>query len=107
MLSGALRILTHPRVFIEPTPLRDALEFVQALRERPNCVEVAPGPRHWEIFTELCRTTKAVGNAIPDAYLAALAIESGSEWITTDTGFARYEGLDWSHPLASSRRGRR
>jgi toxin-antitoxin system PIN domain toxin len=100
VLSGVLRILTHPRVFAEPTPLRDALGFVHALRERPNCVEIAPGPRHWEIFTELCHATEAAGNAVPDAYLAALAIESGSEWITTDSGFACYGGLRWSHPLA-------
>ncbi len=39
------------------------------------------------------------GNLVPDAYLAALAIESGSEWITTDRGFARYPGLRFQHPL--------
>jgi uncharacterized protein len=101
-LSGALRVLTHPRVFVNPTPLQDALAFVQALRERPNCVEIAPGPRHWTIFSELCQATEATGNQIPDAYLAALAIESGSELITTDTGFSRYPGLCRSHPLTHS-----
>jgi len=99
VLSGALRVLTHPRVFANPTPLGEALDFVQALRARPNSVEIAPGPRHWEIFSGLCQATEATGNEIPDAYLAALAIESGSEWITTDTGFSRYEGLRWNHPL--------
>jgi uncharacterized protein len=106
VLSGALRVLTHPRVFANPTPLEDALAFVQALRERPNCVEIAPGPRHWSIFGELCRATDATGNEIPDAYLAALAIESGSEWITTDAGFSRFAGLRFSHPLACSRNRR-
>lgn len=43
--------------------------------------------------------TGARGNALPDAYLAALAIESGAEWITTDRGFARYPGLRRRHPL--------
>ena len=100
VLSGALRILTHPRVFAKPTPLQDALDFIEALRARPNCVEIAPGARHWEIFSGLCQATNAVGNGIPDAYLAALAIESGSDWITTDTGFSRYEGLRFNHPLA-------
>jgi uncharacterized protein len=41
----------------------------------------------------------ARGNAVPDALLAALAIESGSEWITTDRGFARFPDLRWRHPL--------
>lgn len=99
VLSGVLRIVTHPRVFNPPSPTDAALEFVDSLRSRPNCVEVTPGPRHWEIFTDLCRSTGATGNGVPDAYLAALAIESGSEWITTDGGFSRYEGLRWRHPL--------
>lgn len=98
-LSGFLRIVTHPRIFLPPTPLEDALAFLQELRDRPNCVLVAPGSGHWDIFTSLCRQTGATGNLIPDAYFAALAIESGSEWITTDRGFARYPGLRWRHPL--------
>ncbi len=100
VLSGVLRIVTHPRVFAQPTPLDTALEFVESLRASPNAVEVVPGPRHWKIFVDLCRTTGARGNRIPDAYLAALAIESGSEWVTTDRDFARFEGLRWRHPLA-------
>jgi hypothetical protein len=99
VLSGMLRVVTHSRVFAVPTPLPVALEFVEELRARPNCVEIAPGPRHWEIFADLCRDTGATGNEVPDAYHAALAIESGSEWITTDHGFARYEGLNWRHPF--------
>lgn len=101
VLSGALRVLTHPRVFMTPTPLGDALGFIETLRARPNCVEIAPGLRHWEIFAQLCSATDATGNEIPDAYLAALAIESGSEWITTNSGFSRYLGLRWRHPLAN------
>jgi len=99
VLSGVLRIVTHPRIFADPTPIAAALAFTESLRTRPNCVEVAPGPRHWQLFTQLCRAADARGNRVPDAYLAALAIESGSEWITTDRGFARYEGLRWRHPL--------
>lgn len=99
VLSGMLRIVTHPRMFATPTPIDVALEFTQSLRARPNCVEVSPGARHWDIFTELCHTTAATGNLIPDAYFAALAIESGSQWVTTDAGFARYPGLRWRHPL--------
>jgi uncharacterized protein len=99
VLSGMLRIVTHPRVFATPTPLDTAMEFVESLRTRPNCVQIAPGPRHWRIFADLCLATGATGNEIPDAYHAALAIESGSEWITTDRGFSRYEDLRWRHPL--------
>jgi len=99
VLSGFLRIVTHPRVFDPPTPLDLAVEFATAVRGGNACVSVAPGERHWEIFLGLCRTVGAKGNLVPDAYLAALAIESGSEWITTDRDFARFPGLRFRHPL--------
>ena len=98
VLSGFLRVVTHPRIFAPPTPLEGALEFAEALRSQPNCIVLAPGDRHWSIFTRLCREGDARGNLVPDAYLAALAIESGSELVTTDRDFARFEDLDWRTP---------
>ena len=62
MLSGFIRIVRDPRTF---------------------------GPRHWDIFRDLCERAGARGNLVPDANLAALAIEFGSEWVTTDGDFAR------------------
>ena len=103
VLSGFIRVVTHPRIFRTPTPLRTALAFARALRERPNCVVLSPGPRHWEIFLRLLRATGARGNLVRDAYLAALAIETGSEWVTTDRGYARFPGLRWRHPLERGR----
>lgn len=100
VLSGFLRVVTHPRVFSYPTPIRTALAFTEELRAMPNAVPVSPGPRHWSIFHRLCSNAGAKGNLVPDAFLAALAIESGSEWITTDRGFSRFPGLRWRHPLA-------
>jgi hypothetical protein len=47
----------------------------------------------------LCRLGGVRGNLVPDAFLAALAIESGSEWVTADRDFARFPGLRWRHPL--------
>ena len=99
VLAGFVRVVTHPRIFNEPSPLEDAMGFVEALRDRSNAVPVAPGPRHWGIFTRLCHTAGVKGNLVPDAFLAALAIESGSEWITTDRDYARFPGLHWRHPL--------
>lgn len=99
VLSGFLRVVTHPRVFRDPTPVAEALAFVDAVRDRSNRVRVEPGPRHWDIFRELCRHAEARGNLVPDAYLAAMAIESGAEWITTDGDFRRFAGLRTRHPL--------
>ncbi len=99
VLSGFLRIVTHPRIFERPTPLPVAIDFVSSVRGRKQCVLVQPGPRHWSIFMSLCEAIKPAGNLVPDAWLAALAIESGSELITTDRHFSRFPGLRAVHPL--------
>jgi toxin-antitoxin system PIN domain toxin len=99
VLARFLRIVTHPKIFKTPTPLADALHAVAKLRDQPNCVWVTPGARHWEIFVRLCREAGVKGNLITDAYLAALAIETGSEWVTTDRDYSRFPGLRWRHPL--------
>jgi len=102
VLSSVLRIVTHPRVFDPPSTWDRARGFADAVRSAPNGVPIAPGPRHWQIFTELGDKSGVRGNLVPDAYLAALAIESGSEWITADRGFARYPDLRFRHPLEPS-----
>jgi toxin-antitoxin system PIN domain toxin len=105
ILSGVVRILTHPRIFREPTQLDEALQFVNQLREHPGCVFVSPGERHWDIFTRLCRAGGAKGNLVSDAFHAALAMESGAEWITADRDYARFPGLRWRHPLHPEHEG--
>ncbi|MFN2419965.1 MAG: type II toxin-antitoxin system VapC family toxin [Gemmatimonadota bacterium] len=99
VLSAFLRIVTNPRVFPSPTPLDQAIGFVGDLRGRKNCVVLTPGPRHWEIFLELCLKGGAEGSLVSDAYHAALAIESGCEWVTTDRDYARFPDLRWRHPF--------
>jgi len=101
-LSGFMRVVTHPSIFRPPSQLADSLAAAAQIRDRPNCVALRPGVRHWDIFVNLCRAAGATGNAIPDAYHAALAIEHGCEFVTTDRGFARFPGLRWRHPLDRS-----
>jgi hypothetical protein len=99
VLSAFLRIVTHPRIFDPPSEMAVAMAFANQIRQRPNCVLISPSPRHWSIFTRLCAEVDVKGNLVPDAYLAALAIDSGSEWITTDRDFSRFPGLNWHHPF--------
>ncbi|MGH2987086.1 MAG: type II toxin-antitoxin system VapC family toxin [Solirubrobacterales bacterium] len=99
VLAGLIRVVTHPRVYDPPTPLDRALRAADALRAAPSAVPMVPGARHWVIFTRLSEAANATGNLVSDAYLAALAIETGCELITTDRDFARFPGLRWRHPL--------
>jgi len=79
--------------------LSRAIGFCETIRSQPNATVLSPGPRHWQIFTNLCADVRARGNLVADAYLAALAIETGSEWITTDGDYRRFRGLRIRHPL--------
>ena len=99
VLASVIRIATHPRIFRRPSGLDESASFASLLLDQPHCQIIAPGPRHWTIFLKLCKTAKTAGNLIQDAWLAALAIESGCEWITTDRDFARFEGLNWRAPF--------
>ncbi len=99
VLSGVLRVLTHPRVFNPPTPSEAATGFVDAVLAQPAITALRPGSGHWRIFRGMSATLRLTGNRIPDAYHAALAIEHGCEWVTLDHGFAAYPGLRWRNLL--------
>lgn len=100
--SGFVRIATNRRAFDPPTDLDDALEFVDRLRRRANCVSLRPGAAHFGHFIDLCRASGARGKLVADAYHAAVAVEHGCEWVTTDADFARFPSLRWRHPLRAS-----
>lgn len=93
VLSGVLRILTHPRVFHPPTPTAAALAFIDAVLAQPASATLRPGSGHWRIFRGIFITRQPTGNRVPDAYHAALAMEHGCEWVTLDRGFSMYRGL--------------
>ena len=99
VLSAFTRIVTHPRILVRPATIETALAFANQVRDATATVLVSPGDRHWSIFERLCRSAGAKGNLVADAFHAALAMESGAEFITTDRDFSRFPGLRWRHPL--------
>jgi uncharacterized protein len=98
-LLGFLRLVTNPRVFQEPAAMGDAWRQVRAWLG----VEVAwipqPTERHGEVLGALLAATGAQGNLVPDAHLAALAIEHGLLLCSADGDFARFPDLRWLNPL--------
>ena len=99
VLASLIRICTHVKIYKQPSDLKETLRFCNVLLESPNATVILPQDRHWSIFQSLCVSCKASGNLVQDAWLAALAIESGCEWITTDGDFARFKGLTWRRPF--------
>lgn len=98
VLAGMIRVVTHPRVFVEPSALEEALAYAELLLGLSHAVIVQPADAHWRIFRRLCVESGARGNVVPDAWFAALAVESGCEWITLDRDYARFAGLKWRLP---------
>lgn len=100
VLSSLIRIATHTRIYVRPSNLDEVLEFADVPLDQPHCQIIRPGPRHWRIFLNFCRQANATANMVSEAWLAALAVESGCEWITTDRDFSRFTGLRWWTPFS-------
>ena len=98
VLSSVVRIVTNHRIFLDPTPTGIALDFCASVLAARAAVVVRPGARHWGIFDSLCRRTSVRANVVPDAYLAALAIEHGATLVTSDAAFRRFAGLRVEEP---------
>lgn len=99
VLLGFLRIVTNRRVLEYPLSTEAAWRQVtEWLACRPVWVP-GPGERHAAIVGDLLLRTQAAANLVPDAHLAALAIEHGLQLCSTDGDFARFPGLRWENPL--------
>jgi hypothetical protein len=98
-LTAFVRITTNPRATHRRLPPLDAWRFVDDwLRADPVWIPV-PTERHADVLGALIRTHRVGGNLVPDAHLAALAIEHGLELCSTDTDFARFPEIRWRNPL--------
>lgn len=94
VLSAVTRLATNPRVFARPDPIDAVLDYLDILLDEPAQI-VSESDRHWQRFSGLCRNLQLRGNLVPDAHLAAIALEQRAELITFDRGFARYPRLRW------------
>lgn len=88
-----LRIATHRRVFRVPTPLPDALDYLDALTAQPNHVFTTAGRRHLTLLRRTCEEASATGDLVPDAVLAAIAMETAADVVTFDRDLARFPSV--------------
>jgi toxin-antitoxin system PIN domain toxin len=101
--AAFVRIVTHHRLWRDPTPPETALDFVARLRARRACRLIAAGPGAWPIFARFVAATSARGKLVADAWLAAQTTEHACTLATCDGDFARFPGLRWQHPLGAKR----
>jgi toxin-antitoxin system PIN domain toxin len=98
-LLAFLRLVTNPRIFARPQTVPAALAEVRGWLGCDPVWIPAPTERHAEVLGGLLEKARSGGNLVPDAHLAALAIEHGLTLCTLDHGFARFKGLRCASPL--------
>jgi hypothetical protein len=98
-LLAFLRIVTNPRIFERPEPMPDAWRQVEFWLDVDTVWTPEPTERHREVIGPLLVAGGARSSLVPDAYLAALAVEHGLEVCSCDGDFARFPGVRWKNPL--------
>ena len=103
VLTGFVRIVTHPRIFKTPTPLAKAIDQVDAWLESPQVSLLTESGRHWATLRSLLRTARVVGPQVHDARVAALCLQHGvRELWTADRDFGRFAELRAVNPLVTT-----
>jgi hypothetical protein len=99
-LLAFARLVTNPRIFERPSSISAAWEQIESWLQCPSVRVPLPTERHREVLGTLLRSAGGRANLIPDAHVAAIAIEHGLIVASTDGDFARFPGLRWENPLA-------
>ncbi len=86
--AGFLRLATNAKVFVAPTPIGAALEFIDSLLAIPG-VDMPELGREWPTLRQLSRDHELAANDITDAWIAAAVRTLGSHLVTFDRGFTR------------------
>lgn len=98
-LLAFVRLVTNPRLFTDPESMADAWRQVAAWLDATPVWTPVPTPRHRDALGACLAQPGLRANDVPDAHLAALAMENGLRLATSDSGFARFAGLEWFNPL--------
>jgi toxin-antitoxin system PIN domain toxin len=99
-LLAFVRLISNPRIFERPLTAEQAWLQVEEWLGCPNAWIPEPTERHGEVLASLLPETGNRSNLVPDAHLAALAMEYGLVLCSSDADFARFEGLRWENPLS-------
>lgn len=99
VVGGSVRLMTHPRVLVDPVPVRVATGHVRSWLAQPPVRYLLPGTRFEALFLGYLDDLGSAGNLTSDAHLAALAVEHQAEIHSADADFSRFSGLRWKNPL--------
>jgi uncharacterized protein len=91
VVASVLRLVTSPKIFVQPTPIADAVDFIDAILARPG-VRLAPLGPEWSKLRQLCIDKQLGGNDLPDAWLAAAVEQLGEHLVSFDRDFKKLLG---------------
>ncbi len=92
--ASFLRLVTNRRIFAVPTPLGEAFAFVDAVCAQPHHLLLGPGVGHLRLLRRVCDEASAAGDLVPDAVIAAIALEHGCAVASLDRDFARFASIE-------------
>ena len=101
-LLAFVRIATNPAIVRHPVRPAEAWRQIKDWLARDVVWIPLPTAQHAEVLEGLLELPVMTSRLVPDAHLAALAIEHGLTLCSTDGDFARFPGLKWVNPLAAS-----
>jgi len=101
-ILGFLRLATNPRVTSPPLDPADAWKIVASWLDLPTVWTPGPTETHAQVLGDLISRYRLTGKLVPDAQLAAIAIQHGLEICSADTDFARFTEVRWRNPLAAA-----
>lgn len=98
-----LAIITHPRIFVPPTPMVTALEAIEAWLTSPACEMIGEEPGYFELFKELAIDGKISGPVVHDSRIAAICLHHGVQVLwTADRDFSRFGTLKTHNPVVAN-----
>jgi predicted nucleic acid-binding protein len=96
-----LRLVTHPRIRNAPLTAQQAERNIDSLLAVPQCRTLSEQEGFWSVYLECTKGLAVRGNAVPDAYLAALLKQNGvTRLYTADRDFRRFDFLKVIDPTA-------
>jgi uncharacterized protein len=102
-LLAFVRLVSNPRIFKRPVSLSVAWQQVETWLSAPSAWIPGTTSRHAAILGALLSTEGLKANDVPDAHLAALAIEHDLLLCSGDGGYARFADLKWQAPFSDLR----
>lgn len=103
-LLAFVRLASNPLMTRQPATVESAWRQVRQWLGQENVWSPVPSDRHALILETFCAMPGMTSRLVPDAHLAALAIEHGLTLCTSDGDFAKFPGLTWENPLGTAGR---